>query len=327
MNNKEIKEAILQKIESYDRIIITRHVRPDGDAIGSTKGLQAILKLSYPEKEILLLNEDYSDYLAFLGGEDTPISDDLYKDALVIVCDTGNMERISNKKIHLAKELIKIDHHIDREPYGDLSWVEDYRSSACEMIADFYITFRDKLKIDKEAASYIYTGMITDSGRFRYESVSGETLRVASVLLDTGIDTETLFAHLYLKDVEDFKLQAYVLKNIKITENGVAYIHLTMNAQQKFGLTSEQASACISYLDSIKGSLAWLAFIDLPDKKIRVRLRSRFMPINTLAEQYRGGGHAYASGATLLKRSEIKELLQKADDMVKEYKANNTGWL
>ena len=114
--NYEIKKAILDKIKEYDRIIIFRHKRPDGDATGSTKGLQRILKLTYPEKEILLQNTDFSEYLAFLGGEDAPLADEEYKSALGIVIDTGTKERISNQKFSLCKELIKIDHHINR--YG-----------------------------------------------------------------------------------------------------------------------------------------------------------------------------------------------------------------
>ncbi|MGN1066597.1 MAG: bifunctional oligoribonuclease/PAP phosphatase NrnA, partial [Candidatus Fimimonas sp.] len=178
----EIMQQILQKIESYDKIIITRHLRPDGDAIGSTKGLRGILKLTYPQKDVRLLTEDSSDYLAFLGGEDEPVDDDFYRDALVIVIDSATLDRVSNSRLGLAKEVIKIDHHIDIKPYGDLCWIEDWRSSSAEMIAFFYRTFSDKLKMDKETATYIFCGMVTDSGRFRYESTTGDTLRLAAML-------------------------------------------------------------------------------------------------------------------------------------------------
>lgn len=106
-DNFEIKKKILDKIKQYNRIIITRHFRPDGDAIGSTKGLAGILKLSFPQKEVYVLNEDSSQYLAFLGGEDAPIDDEKYADALVIVCDTATTDRISNKNTLWAKNLSK----------------------------------------------------------------------------------------------------------------------------------------------------------------------------------------------------------------------------
>ncbi len=326
-DNFEIKKKILDKIKQYNRIIITRHFRPDGDAIGSTKGLAKILKLSFPQKEVYVLNEDSSQYLAFLGGEDAPIDDEKYADALVIVCDTATTDRISNKKYALGKELIKIDHHIDVKPYGDLSWVDEERSSLCEMIADFWLTFKDELKIDEEAATCIFTGMVTDSGRFKFSSVDGDTMRRAAALLDVGINTEWIYSNLNLDDFDVFKFEAYVYKKMKISKNGVAYIYVDKAMQKKFKLTNEQASNVVSYLDGIKGAIVWLAFIQNASGSIRVRLRSRFVTINALAEKYGGGGHDKASGATVHSKKEMKQMLSDADELVKNYKENNTGWL
>lgn len=318
---------ILNKIEQYDKIVISRHMRPDGDAIGSTKGLRGMLKLTYPEKDIRLINSDRSDYLAFLGGEDEPAPDEWYADALMIVVDTATEDRISNRKFTLAKEIVKIDHHIDIKPYGNLCWIEDWRSSACEMIAYFYITFKNKLKLDAESAKYIFCGMVTDSGRFRYETVTGDTLRIAAELLDFGIDTDTMYAHLYLEDFDYLKFQAYVYKKMQISGNGLAYLYVDSKMQRKFHLTSEQACEAVSFLKGMKGCIAWVAFIDMPDGTIRVRLRSRFMTINKLAEKYRGGGHECTCGATLLSKREIPLLVADGDAMVKEYKDTHENWL
>ena len=323
----EQMQQILAKIKEYHKIILFRHKRPDGDAVGSTLGLREILSLTYPEKEIVALNCDYSDYVAFLGDEDAARPDEYYADALGIVIDTATTDRISNKNYSLCRELIKIDHHIETEPYGNLSWVEEERSSACEMIAAFYDAFRDELKLDKTAATYIYAGMVTDSGRFRFRSVSGETMRLAGILLDTGIDTDTLYAHLYLKDFDSLKFQAYVYKKMKMTENGVVYLHVDRAMQKKFNLTSETAGTAVSFMESIKGSLIWLAFIDNADGTTRVRLRSRFVTINEIAEKYHGGGHACASGATVHNKKEMKALIADADAHLKQYKETNEGWL
>ena len=329
MKNYETMKSILEKIKSYQRIIIFRHYRPDGDAVGSTKGLQRILQLSFPEKEIYLQNSDFCDYMAFLGKEDEPIDESLYESALGIVVDTGTADRASNKKFSLCKEIIKIDHHIDIKPYGDISWVEEERSSSCEMIAKFYEAFRDELVLDKEGATYIYTGMVTDSGRFRYRSVSGDTLRLAGMLLDFGIDTDRLYANLYLDEYNALKFKAYVYNNMKMTDNGVVYIYVDRRMQKRFELTSEQASNVISSLDSIRGSLIWLAFIDgkKGDDTIRVRLRSRFVTVNTLAEKYSGGGHDCAAGATVHSKKEMKALIAEADERLAKYKSENEGWL
>jgi phosphoesterase RecJ-like protein len=326
MNTQRMRD-ILEKIKEYNRIIIFRHKRPDGDAVGSTKGLQRILQLTYPEKEILLLNCDYSDYVAFLGKEDAPRDDAFYKTALGIVIDTATTDRISNPKYALCKELIKIDHHIEKETYGDLSWVEEERSSACEMIAKFYDDFRDELKIDQEAATYIYTGMVTDSGRFRFRSVSGDTLRLAGRLLDLGIDTDRLYAHLYLDDFDLLKFKGKIFRKIKRTQNGVAYLYVSRAMRRSLGLSHEQASAAVSYMDSIRGSLIWLAFIESDDGTIRVRLRSRFVTVSELAERYRGGGHACAAGATVKNQKEVRALLREADTLLHEYKETHEDWL
>ena len=325
----EVLQQIFNKIKEYDRIMLFRHVRNDGDCVGATKGLKEIILQTWPEKQVILTDGEHADYLAFLGEDDAPVDDSVYEGTLGIVLDTGNEGRISNPKYTLCRELIKIDHHINVNPYGDILWVEEEASSVCEMIAKFYYTFKDELKINTQAATYLYTGMVTDSGRFRYSDVDGDTLRHAAILLDVGVDTETLFARLYLEAFEYLKFKAHIYQKMQVTENGVAYIYIDQEMQKEFGLSLEQASACIGNLDSIRGCICWIAFIESGDENgsIRVRLRSRFVHINSIAENYRGGGHACASGATVYNRDEVESLLHDADAHVKEYKATHEGWL
>ena len=323
----ENMKIILDKIKEYDKIFIFRHFRPDGDAIGSSKGLYTLLKNTYPEKKIYLQNSDFSNYLAFLGGEDDLLPDEEYADALGIVLDTGTKKRISNQKYALCKELVKIDHHIPVESYGKYEWVEEHRSSTCEMVAAFYDAFKDELKMSKEAATYIYTGMVTDSGRFRFREVSGDTLRLAGLILDQGIDTEFIYSNLYLDEVESLRFESYVHRKMKISDSGVVSMYVTNRMKKKFRLSNEDASACVSCMDSIKGSLIWIAFIEGENGETRVRLRSRYVTISELAERYHGGGHACAAGATVYSKAEAKALLKEADELLREYKKNNEGWL
>ena len=325
----ELKQAILQKIKEYNRIFIFRHVRNDGDCVGASKGLKAILKASFPEKEIYLIDEETAAYLEFMGPEDAPVEKELYADALGIVVDTASEARISNKNYKRCKELIKIDHHIPLESYGSINWVEEERPSCCEMIVDFYSAFPDELVLTKEAAEYLYTGMVTDTGRFKYSGVGGDTMRAAAVLLDVGVDTDTLFARLYLEAFEYLKFKAHIYNRMQITENGVAYIYIDKAMQEEFNLSLEQASACVGTLDSIRGCICWIAFIENGDEQqsVRVRLRSRFVHINPVAEKFSGGGHACASGATVYGQAQVQELLRDADALVKEYKETHEGWL
>lgn len=332
----EIMTQIYEKLKAYDRILLFRHIRVDGDCVGATKGLKDIIQQTWPQKEVLIIDDERSAYLAFLGPDD--ISDDdmplgytryenaLYEDALGVVIDVASPDRVSNQKFVLCREVIKIDHHIDRDHFGDISWVEEERSSACEMIAAFYEMFRDRLKISTHGAACIYTGMVTDSGRFMYEGVKGDTMRLAGLMLDQGIDTQTLYAHLYMKDFGALKFAAWVYEHMQITKNGVAYIYVDEATRLKFGLSHEEASNAVSHLSGIRGCLCWMAFLETAEN-IRVRLRSRFMTINELAEKYNGGGHACASGATVYTRQQMDELIRDADEASKKYKENNEGWL
>ena len=322
----EVLQQILNKIKEYDTIMLFRHARIDGDCVGATKGLKAILNLSFPEKQVYIIDGEHADYLAFLGEDDAPVADEVYQNALGIVLDSGNEARISNQKYTLCRELIKIDHHINVCPYGDIAWVEEQASSVCEMVTKFYYTFKDELNNDSEAATYLYTGLVTDSGRFRFSSTSGDTMRMAGVLLDVGVNTDVLYAQLYLQDVEDFKFKSYVYKNMKITPAGVAYLYVSRATMEKYGLTHEQAAAAVSLMDSIKGSLIWIIFIE-HETEIRVRLRSRFATVNQIAERYSGGGHACASGATVHTRREAMRLVKEADETLAKYKQENEGWL
>ena len=327
--NLEVKQIILQKIKEYKRIFLFRHVRNDGDCVGATKGMKELILATWPEKEVYLIDRDTAAYLEFMGPEDAPVDESLYADALGIVLDTASEARISNKNYKLCKELIKIDHHIPLENYGDLQWVEEDRSSCCEMVVDFYETFRDELVLNSTAATHLYTGMVTDSGRFKYSGVNGNTMRAAGTLLDVGVDTDILYARLYLEAYEYLKFKAYVYNRMQMTENGVTYLYIDKAMQEEFNLTTEQASATVGTMDSIRGSICWMVFIDNNDDEgsIRVRLRSRFVHINSIAEKYHGGGHACASGATVYSQEEMQSLLRDADALVKEYKQTHEDWL
>ncbi len=325
-----IERKIIDKIEEYNKVIILRHKRPDGDCIGSSLGLRALLKNSYPEKIIKSYGLDSADYLNFLGKEDNDEdvnNPEYYKDALVIIVDTSNKSRVSNDLYENAKEIIKIDHHILDDSYGDIEWVEEENIAASAMITKLWLKNKDRLNITQEAAMCLFTGLVTDSGRFRYSGVNLDTMNCAGELIETGINIEWIYSNLYLKDYNSLRLTGELTRRIKITSSGVAYIYISRGLRKKLNLTIEEASNMVGVMDSIKGSLIWLAFIENDDRSIRVRLRSRFTTVNQIANKYSGGGHDRASGATVYSKKEMNELIQDADNHLKEYKQNNQGWL
>lgn len=163
--DRAVREQIFQCIADAQTVVLCRHVRPDGDAVGSTKGFAALLRAGFPDKRVLVINSDSADYLAFTGGEDAPIPADAYADALVLCLDCATTDRLSNPLALTGGTVVKIDHHPDVDPYGDISWVDPTFSSTCEMVTDFYLTFADRLTLTAGAAEYLYLGMVTDSGR------------------------------------------------------------------------------------------------------------------------------------------------------------------
>lgn len=324
-NNKDesfdIKNQIIEEIEKHDSIIIVRHVRPDGDCIGSSFGLRDILIASFPNKKIYSVGDGVPEYLSFLGEEDI-VTDDLYEQSLVIVLDTATSKRIANDKFQNAKKIIKIDHHIPVDDYGDINYVREDFPACCQIIAEMVFSSDDKLIMTQRAAKCLYTGLVTDTGRFRFRSVDSTTMRTAAGLLDKHIDTENIYTNLNVKSAESYKLQGYMYQNFKLTENGVAYAYITKKTMKKYNASVEDASNLVNCLDSIKGSLIWILFVQY-DNEIRVRIRSRYIPVVQIGEMFNGGGHANACGATVSNNKEIKKLLEVADAQLKEFKENN----
>ncbi|MEK3890405.1 DHH family phosphoesterase [Bacillus sp. FSL K6-3431] len=292
-----MKQEILETISRFDTIIIHRHVRPDPDAYGSQGGLAEILKASYPEKSIYAVGEhDFG--LDFLRIPDA-IPDELYKGALVIVCDTANQERVSDARYTLGEMTIKIDHHPNEDPYGDILWVDTTVSSTSEMIYEFYLFGKDQgLKMSDEAARLLFAGIVGDTGRFLYPSTSQRTFEFAGELIRYSFDRTELFNHMYELEPNVIKLQGYVLENFKMNEDGAAIIALTKEILAECDATPSEASILVSSLGNIKGIKAWCFFIEEEDQ-IRVRLRSKGPIINTIAMKHGGGGHPLAAGASV----------------------------
>ena len=179
-----VQEQILAAIKAYDTIIIHRHQRPDPDALGSQVGLAELLRNSFPEKTIYQVGGPIEglEYLA----EMQTIADDVYQGALVIVTDTANAPRISDERFSLGAKLIKIDHHPNDDPYGDLVWVDTKASSCSELIADFWQLFPEELRMHEEAARLLYGGIVGDTGRFLYPATTAHTFETAAKLLAFG---------------------------------------------------------------------------------------------------------------------------------------------
>jgi bifunctional oligoribonuclease and PAP phosphatase NrnA len=313
LKEKKMKQQILEAIQQYETIIVHRHVRPDPDAYGSQCGLVEILKSSYPNKKVFAVGmEDPSLY--YMKRLDQ-ISDEVFEEALIIVCDTANAERICDSRYKLGKKLIKIDHHPNEDPYGDLLWVDTTASSVSEMIYEFYLFGKDKgLKMSDEAARLLFAGIVGDTGRFLFPSTSEKTFLYAGELIHYQFSRTELFDKMYELDTNVVKLNGYILQNFELRSSGVAKVVLSKEILSKFEVVPSEASLLVGTLGNVKGIKAWVFFIE-EDDQIRVRLRSKGPVINGIAKNYNGGGHPLAAGASIYHWDEAEQVIKELDEV------------
>lgn len=303
-----MKKKILSAIKKYDKIIIHRHIRPDPDAYGSQGGLAEIIKASFPEKQVYTVGQD-DETLLYLRKMDN-ISDDMYEGALVIVCDTANTERISDQRYINGALLIKIDHHPNMDPYGDLLWVDTEASSVSEMIYEFFLSGQaEGLVMTDEAARLIFAGIVGDTGRFIYPSTTNKTFKYAGELIKYSFSRTKLFDKMYELAPNLIKLHGYILQHFDMLESGAAVVKIDRSLLQEYGATPAEASVLVSELGQVKGIRAWVFFIEESDQ-IRVRFRSKGPIINQLAQRYKGGGHPLAAGASIYSWSEAEKVMR-----------------
>ena len=254
-----MKEDIIKKIIEYETIIIHRHVRPDPDAYGSQGGLAEIIKTSFPKKNVFVVGEEENSLLYLLKMDE--IDDDVYENALVIVVDTANKERISDNRFANAKFIIKIDHHPNDEPYGDIVWVDTSASSTCEMIYELYLSGKKHgLVLSPEGARLLFAGIVGDTGRFLYPSTTEKTFNYVSELIKYPFSRTELFEKMYEVPLNLAKFQGYILQNFQMEDEGIAKMVITKDLLAEYNLQPNEASRLVSILGNIKGVMAWAFF-------------------------------------------------------------------
>lgn len=307
-----MKYDILRQIKEHRTIIIHRHVKPDPDALGSQVGLKKIIQANFPDKRVLAAGCDEPS-LTWLAEMDE-VADSDYEDALVIVTDTANQPRIDDQRYKRGQVLIKIDHHPNDENYGNFCLMDTTASSASELVADF--AFANELALSNYAAKLLYAGILGDTGRFLYSSVSANTLEIASRLRAYDFDAAALARKMDSFPYKIAKLKGYVYDHLEVDVNGAARIIISQDILKKYDLTDAETSAIVSAPGRIEEVQAWAIFVEQAGGYYRVRMRSKFLPINQIAKEHDGGGHALASGANAYSSEEIETIYQKIKEAV-----------
>ena len=309
-------EKIIALIEKYDKIIIHRHQKPDGDALGSQLGLLGIIRDSYPEKQVYAVGDMTPRYAFMAEREMDEIDDSAYEGALAIILDTSAKELISDSRYTMAAATARLDHHLFVEKIANEEVTDSSFESCCGLVAA--MAMEAGLSVSAASAKALYTGMITDSGRFRYSSTTANTFRVAAFLIDKGFDTADIYRNLYSDELFFIQLRAKFVLRINVTPDRVGYIYTTKEEAAEYGADSFTLSrGMVNVMSEVKGIDSWVNFTET-ESGVLCEIRSSLYNINPIAVKYGGGGHQMASGATLKDREEAMSLLEDLNALGRE---------
>jgi bifunctional oligoribonuclease and PAP phosphatase NrnA len=315
-----IKKQIFELIKSYDQIIIHRHIRPDMDAIGSQYGLYLTIKENYPEKKVYVVG-DMNEMVYQAKMNEIP--DAYYINALAIITDVSVSRLISDDRYLKASDVVIIDHHQNDTDVAHVTafYKDPNFASASEMIVDFIKEFG--LRVSPEAATYLYGGMVTDTGRFLYLNNASKTFELASYITRFNPSFQEFYDYIYTETL--LKRQTKNLfSNFEMTKHNVAYRKNDIDIIQKSGLEFQAISrGMVNQMAGIKEVPIWANFTeDVENNLIVGEFRARGITIVDIAKKYGGGGHNLACGASLKDWDEVDLVLKDLDERAKEYAKN-----
>ncbi len=311
MNEKEILE-LTGLLATPKKIAIIPHRSPDGDAMGSTLGMyHFLLKLNH--QPVVIAPNDFPNFLNWLPASETvlvyenekeKVAKILQEQELIFTLDfnalhrTGEMENVLNK---LTVPMVMIDHHQSPDSFAKYTYSDTAFGSTCEMVYNFIGFLNKKLLIDKTIATCLYTGILTDSGGFRYPKTTGTTHRIAAEFIDLGIDNSEIPTLLFDNNSYDrLQLLGRALQNMKvIPELKTAYISLSQKELDEFNYVKGDTEGIVNYGLTIKGINFAAIFIENRDERIvKISFRSQgSFDVNQFArEHFSGGGHINAAG-------------------------------
>ena len=307
-------KEIYRLIKKNDIITLYGHINPDCDCYASSLALREILRDNFPGKKVYALGFGGEALYNRLTKYDE-VDDETIKASLAIECDCSEIDRVSEQRIRLAKQIAKIDHHIESKPFIGVKWVDTGAIACAQMIAEF--AFEYKLKVSKLAAELMYLGICTDPGRFRYAPTNEKTHRIVARLYELGIEPKSIFDILYQSDEKIVKYQALLVSKFERTEHNVIYCMADVKDYEKFGLRFEQISKNVNVIGNIRGCDVWVLFTRSPENFIRVEFRSNGPNVQLVAKKYGGGGHEHAAGARLDNQKDFELCKKIVEDLDK----------
>lgn len=314
-------EKAASLINGHRSAVVLGHEHPDGDAIGSSLGLGLMLEnvgyrvcASWPEPFKIPHKFQFLPGMRMLAR-----SEEMPEDGIVITVDCANLDRLEAFKpaILSADAVINIDHHPDNSRFGAVNIVDPAAAATAEIL---YLAAQNMgLKVGLESAVCLYTGIVTDTGKFQFANTTATTLRAASEMVSMGVDVNEIYCNIYQSDsLAYIRLAGRILEGAAFQEDiGLIYVGVTREELDKSGVNMEETEDLIDGLRALRGHSVAAVFKEIRDGRIRVSLRSRNdMDIGSVARRLGGGGHMVAAGYTSTTRSMEEAVAELREELI-----------
>lgn len=303
-------KKVIETIKNHKRFLLISHENPDGDAVGSVLGLYFGLK-KLKKSVIPVLPDPVPKIYSFLNGS-CEIKQDFELDEIevAIVLDCADIGRVENLKKKLTKipKKINIDHHPSNFSFGEINYIDPKSSSTSELVLK--ILNKLNIKIDKDISYALYTGLMTDTGGFRFANTNLNTFKAATFLVKNGADPFYISEMVYsMKPLKALKLLGRALEKLK-KENGIIYSILTLDDFKEFDAEEEDAEGVVEFLNKSNEANIAILFKQKNSGFYKVSLRSKGdIDVKDIAIKFGGGGHMNAAGFDI--KEDPKRVLEK----------------
>ena len=290
-----------QMLEQTGSVVILGHVRPDGDCLGSTLGLYHYIQTNYPAIRAAVYLEESSPKFGYLTGYDAILHEtDEERYELCICLDCGDEERLGAFGVYLANasKSLCLDHHITNTRFCEVNLVSENASSTCEVLFEQL----DDEKIDKAAAECLYTGLIHDTGVFKYSCTSARTMEIAGKLMAKGIDFGSIIDNSFYKKtyVQNQILGRALLESITFLDGKCIFSALRQSEMEFYGVNGKDMDGIIDQLRLTEGVEVAIFMYQIGPQEFKVSLRSQnAVDVSRIASYFGGGGHVRAAGCTM----------------------------
>ena len=300
-------DNIIEFIKGSNDFVVTSHISPDGDNIGSTLSIYySLIKLG--KNVFYVLDDNSPQNLKFLLEGINILKSEEFKEEnySIIALDCGDKRRIcvDEQIINNANKIVCIDHHASNDYYGDFNYIDIEASSTCELVYNLLKRFNEKENlnlIDEKTATCLYTGLVTDTGNFAYSSTHPSSFEMAKDLLIFGAKRNEIIQNVFQSNPYNYyKLLGEALNTLDIVEMKVASITVTKEMLKRNVISFNDVDGITSYTRDIEGVEVGILIKEKKENEVKISLRSKnYVDVSEIAKKFNGGGHVRAAGCTI----------------------------